>query len=251
LYAIENFLLKRSAAVSTITSAMVNRALAKGVLPDRILLVPNWAATNTIVPTPTENTFRKRQAIGPEKILVIYSGAIGKKQGLDLLLDAAHRLQEDTRFAFLVIGTGADRLRLVARALDLGLTNLEFLPVQPECMFSEVLASADIHLAIQKREAADLVMPSKLTNILSAGRPTIATAERGSSIWEVLEENDAGICVPPGDCKALADSLRALADDAATRLRMGHNARSYAEKYLNQDRILKVLEKALIKLNDR
>jgi colanic acid biosynthesis glycosyl transferase WcaI len=100
------------------------------------------------------------------------------------------------------------------------------------------LAAGDIHLVAQKREAADLLMPSKLANIMAAGRCFIATALPGTELGCITEESGAGVLVPPEDPQALAGAISQLAADVRTRNRMGQRARGYAEARLSRDRIL-------------
>jgi colanic acid biosynthesis glycosyl transferase WcaI len=202
LYSIENLLLERCTRVSTITDAMCRRVVEKGVDPARVWLVPNWADISGITPRSKNNEFRRELGVSAGDVLVMYAGAIGHKQGLDLLLDAADLLRGDVRFHFVIVGFGADRARLVARAEQMRLANLRFLPVQTEERLPDMLAAADIHVAVQRRAASDLVMPSKLTNILAVGRPTVATADRGTTLWDVVEGNEAGRCTPPEDSAA-------------------------------------------------
>ncbi len=91
-------------------------------------------------------------------------------------------------------------------------------------------------------------MPSKLTNILAAGRPSVATAEEGTALWDVLESDGAGRCVPPDDAQALAEAITELGNDPGLRASMGRKAREYAEQNLEQDKILARFERQLNEL---
>lgn len=241
LYGFENFLLRRASGVSTITEAMLRRAGEKGVDRNRVWLVPNWADP-AIAPRPRENAFREELQFHSSTFVCMYAGAVAKKQGLDCLLDAADRLRHDSTIRFVIVGAGSDYERLRRRARELDLPNLKLLPVQPEERLPDLLAAADIHLAIQRGDAADLVMPSKLTNIMAAGQATIATADQGTAIWDVLEGLGAGKCVPADDAESLADVIQQLARDPETVERMGQKARAYAETHLEKDSILRGFE---------
>lgn len=251
LFALENFFLRRATRVSSITPSMCRRANEKGADTDRTWLSPNWADITQITPTDRDNSFRKELGVSPDDVLVMYAGAIATKQGLDVLLDAAHKMKDDDRFHFVIVGNGSDRERLEERAAELGLPRLHFVDLQPRARLGEMLGAADIHLVIQKREAADLVMPSKLTNILAAGRPAIATADQGTALWDALEDGGCGVCTPAGDSAALADAVRSLGNDAPARQAKGKKARAYAEDNLDQDRILQAFEQKLLALAGR
>jgi colanic acid biosynthesis glycosyl transferase WcaI len=147
-----------------------------------------------------------------------------------------------------LIGDGAARERLERAAEERGLENVRFFPVQPLERLPFVLAAGDIQLVVQRREAADLVMPSKLTNILAAGRPCLATTDDGTAMYDVLNEHRCGISTEPGNAKELAEGIVALADDARMRERLGSNARAYAESYLHKNKILARFETKLKEL---
>jgi len=248
LYRVETFLLRHATRVSTITEAMRQRIIVKGARANRTHLFPNWADINSIRPGARENEFRRELDIGPEKFIALYAGNMGEKQGLDIVLEAARLLRPRNDILFLMVGSGAARGRLEQRAQTLGLDNVRFLPVQPLERLSEMLAAGDIHLVVQKRSAADLVMPSKLTNILSSGRPCVATAEPGTALFEVVQGNGTGLVTPPEDSAALSEAIGVLAGDAALRNRCGTSARAYAERRLDKDSILSEFESDLFTL---
>lgn len=246
LRGLENFCLRRASWVSSITPAMCRRAIAKGADPAHVLHLPNWADVEQIVPQTPDPEFRRELGVGSDQLLVLYAGAMATKQGLDLVLDAAVRLRDDRRFRFALVGDGSDAPRLRERAAALGLDNLALLPPQPAERLPALLSAGDIHLVVQKREAADLMMPSKLANILAAGRLAVATAESGTALWEVLEEGGTGICVAPESVDGLIGGLQRLAGDAAARGAMGIRARAYAEENLARDVILQRFEARLL-----
>ena len=140
---------------------------------------------------------------------------------------------------YVVSGDGADREALAAAAAAHGLRNLLMVPLQPDAeAFNELLNLADAHLIVQEAGVADLVMPSKLTNMLASGRPVIATAPAGTGLAKLVEENDVGTVVEPGDPVALAEAVDALLADGAIRERQGANARAFAEACLDRDALL-------------
>lgn len=248
LYLVENFLVKRASRVSTITAAMRGRAIEKGADRGRCWLVPNWADIAAVTPGDRDNEFRRELGIGPDQILVMYAGGLGAKQGLEIVVRVAAALIGKPQIQFVIVGTGADRLRLETLAAELALSNLRFLPVQPLERLGEMLAAGDVHLIVQRAEAADLVMPSKLANILAAGRASIATAGAGTALHEVLVGHDCGVTVDPDNAPALKEAIVSLGGDAAARERMGANARAYAEEYLDREVILARFEKVLQEL---
>src|SRR5690606_8595237 len=101
----------------------------------------------------------------------------------------------------------------------------------------------------QRADAADLVMPSKLTGMLASGRAVLTTALAHTELNRVVQHEAAcGLVVPPEDPAAMADALRALAHDPLRRAELGANGRRYAEAQLSRDAILRRFEAQLLAL---
>jgi colanic acid biosynthesis glycosyl transferase WcaI len=223
---------------------MQQRMVDKGISEDRVYLFPNWADTEFVRPLQRDNEIRREFGVERDDVLVLHAGNMGEKQGLELILEAAERLRGRTEIKFAMVGAGAACERLQQTARKRGLDNLRFYPLQPLERLPLLLAAGDIHLVVQRREAADLVMPSKLTNILSAGRASIATVDPGTAIYKILNNHGCGLTVPHSAME-LVESIASLADDVELRERLGLSARRYAELYLQKDQILSSFETEL------
>ena len=241
---LELHLFRQARAVTTISRSMAARLAAKGVPPARLQVLPNWADLDKVRPGPRLNALRRELGLTSETV-VLYAGNLGEKQGLEVILEAAALTRGKPSIRYLVAGEGAARDRIKLRAQDLGLDNLTFLPLQSNSRLPLLLAAADLHLVVQRQKAADLVMPSKLTNIMAAGRPFIATAGEGTELARVTTESRAGLVVPPEDGRALAQAVLGLAGDPGARKKMGVLARRYAEAFWDRERILRQWEELL------
>jgi colanic acid biosynthesis glycosyl transferase WcaI len=150
-------------------------------------------------------------------------------------LTAAKDLLTIPHARFIICGEGPYRLQLELQAKSMGLTNIHFLPLQPIEKFNAFLNMADVHLIIQKKNAGDLVMPSKLTNILSVGGLAIVTCDAGTTLYKTLQENTIGIAIAPENPAMLSQSiLQAINNNSKIR----HTAREYAVTLLSKDTIL-------------
>ncbi len=234
---LEGFVFGAAQAVVTISQTMADRIRDKGVEPARLHVLPNWADLDTIRPGRRDNKIRQELGLKSE-IVALYAGSLGEKQGLESVLEAAALTRENLGIKYLIAGEGAVRARLTAQAAKMGLENLSFLPLQSKERFGQLLAAADIHLVVQRQKAADLLMPSKLTNILAAGRPFVVTALPETELGRVARDSGAGILAPPENPAALAQAVLALAEDPPARRRMGAQARRYAESCLGREEIL-------------
>ena len=129
---------------------------------------------------------------------------MGVKQGLDVVLDAALQTRSNPAIVYLLVGDGAMRPHLEARARALGLDNVRIVPLLDHERFLRLLAAADVCLVTQQRTVADVVFPSKVLTLLAAGKPVIASVTGGSAVANVISGAGAGMVVPPEDGDALA-----------------------------------------------
>jgi colanic acid biosynthesis glycosyl transferase WcaI len=211
--------------------------LAKGVAPARLVHFPNWVDISAIAPLPQPSAYRAQLGLAAHAVVALYSGNMGNKQGLEILANVARLLADDARVQFVFGGNGSGRADLEARCA--GLPHVRFLDLQPLERLNDWLGLADVHLLPQRADAADLVMPSKLTGMMASGRAVLATAGLDTELGRVVAQDAAcGLVVPPEDAAAMANALRTLAANPARRAELGANGRRYAESELSRDAIL-------------
>jgi colanic acid biosynthesis glycosyl transferase WcaI len=239
----ERWLMRRFDRVSTISGRMMDRAQAKAVPKDKCRFFPNWVDISSIKPAPTSR-YRSELSIEAGRPVALYSGNMGNKQGLEILAAVAAQRPEVT---FVFCGEGSGKDDLVRRCE--GLTNVRFLPLQPLERLCDLLALADVHLLPQRADAADLVMPSKLTGMLASGRCVVATAAPQTELAQVVSDKaNCGLVVPPEDPDSMAAAIAKLAADPELRARLGANGRAYAEANLDRDAVLRRFEQDLLEL---
>ena len=242
---LERSTLRRFNRVSSISSAMVKRLKAKGVDPSRSLLVRNWVDLESIFPQVgterRENPYRQELGISSNQLLLMYSGSMNKKQGLDVLAGVIKKLADVPNLVWLLAGEGPTKNELIAATQDFH--NVHHFPLQPVERLNDWLNAADIHLLPQKAEAADLVLPSKLLGILASGRPLVASSPAESELAEFAKQ--AGACVTPGDIDGFATAIRELISSEHHRNESGKRARKLAEQYFGIHTVLNSFEQQL------
>jgi colanic acid biosynthesis glycosyl transferase WcaI len=195
-------------------------------------VLPIWVDTDRFAPSTSE-------PVRTERFVVGYSGNFGRKQGLEVILDAARLLQSSRPdIHFVLQGEGTQSGHLRERASAMGLNNLAFAPLASADTLPASLRSMDVHLVPQLAAGGDYAVPSKLYAIMAVGRPAICTAAPGSTLHILMRESGAFLCTGPADSKALASAVVTLADDQVQRHRLGTAGRQYVLKHCSRSRIL-------------
>jgi colanic acid biosynthesis glycosyl transferase WcaI len=229
---VENGLLRLADRVSTISPQMCAKLLEKGIPAARVAEVRNWA--NAPEPDPAGGAaYRAEWGLGAQQV-ALYSGNIANKQGIEIVVEAARLLVRRSDLHFVICGEGPNRARL--QELAAGLSNISFHDLQPAARVGELLTLASVHLLPQIAGAADLVLPSKLANMLFSGRPVVATALPGTGLHAEVE--GCGVTTPPGDAAAFAAAIAALLDDPAEASRLGSAARARGIERWSQEAVL-------------
>lgn len=239
LYAVERLAYRRATIVSTLTQAMRARIVAKGIPEAKVVLFADWADPQlfTLVPGADSESIRQELDLG-DSFVVLHAGNMGVKQGLDVVLDAADRTRATAGLVYVLVGDGAMRSRLQARARALNLTNVKFVPLLPGDRFLPLLAAADVCLITQQRTVADIVFPSKILTLLAAGKAVIASVDAKSAVARAITDAGAGLVVAPEQAEDLAAAIETLRDDRARRREMGASGRAYAGRHWERTQTL-------------
>ncbi len=217
----------QAAQVVALSEGMAATARTHGAAPNRVAVIPNGCDLTLFGPqvSPWRPGFAQ-----PGEALAVYAGAHGVANGLDQLLDAAARLQAqgETRLRLLLVGDGAEKPLLMARALAQGLGNVSFLDPMPKPRLAALLAGAQIglHCLAPHPAFAELTAPNKLMDCLAAGLPVVTNVPGHAT--RVVEDGPCGIAVPPDDAAALAAALVRLAAQPGRRQLLGAAARAQA-----------------------
>lgn len=234
---LERFILQKADYVSSISGGMMRKIAEK--VNKEINFFPNWVDVERFYPLENRAQLKSMYGFHSEDKVVLYSGAIGEKQGLETILHAAAVLND---VQFVICGSGPYKEKLKEKGNDL--ENVHFLPLQPLEHFNQFLNMADVHLIIQKASASDLVMPSKLTTVLAVGGVALITANPGSSLYELVKEHNIGVLVEAENPTALTEGIReAVSTNAAT---LQQRARKYAIDHLSISRVMTRFEETIV-----
>jgi len=160
------------------------------------------------------------------RFVVAYVGSHGLSHGLEAVLDAAQAQPEVT---FLMVGDGADRERLLGERDRRHLDNVVMRPSVERAEVPGLYAAADACLVpLRDVPLFDTFVPSKLFEVLAAGRPVIG-AVRGEA-REILERSGGAVLVEPERGDQLAEAVERLRHDPELRAELGRRGRAFAEQ---------------------
>jgi colanic acid biosynthesis glycosyl transferase WcaI len=224
---LERFVYRRARRIGVICDGFKANLLGKDVPSSKIEMLPNYIDLDFMQPRERDNPFRRQHGIAPTDFLVMYSGSIALKQGLEMFVEVAARLQADPAVKFMIIGEGPPLEALQARARQRALSNLTFLPFQPRPTLPEQLAAADALVITQRQAVRDVVFPGKLLYYMAAGRPILAAVSADSETGRFIASTGVGLVTPPEQPAAMAAAIARLRESDAAA--MGRRGRAEVE----------------------
>lgn len=231
---LERWVYRRAAAVTVLSEGMAENVRAKlgsGIDPNKVVVIPNTADAGHIKPADRLNSYRADLGLaGADSTVVMYAGNLGHSQPLELVMAAAEEFADQGRtdVQFVVNGGGVARATVAAAAERLD--NLHLVGWQPPERLGEVLAAADLHLVLLRAGLGTTSVPSKVYSVLAAGRPVLASVDRGSEVERLLAASGAGRAVDPADPDAFCATLTEMVADLDGLAEMGSRGRAFAEQ---------------------
>lgn len=221
--------LRQADLVIVLGEDMRERVIAKGVDPDRIVIVRDGAAVPERVPPPNHPVSLEVRCGFP--FVVLHAGNLGFYGAWKTLIDAARMVGNDG-VGFVFVGDGAAKPDVEAYAADV--PSVCFLPFRPVQEVPYVLAAGDVHVVTVRRGLEGVVVPSKLYPILAAGRPVLAVADEKSDVARIVRRAGCGLVADPDDPASVAMAIQELTQDRQRLIEMGERARSAALKFDRQ-----------------
>jgi colanic acid biosynthesis glycosyl transferase WcaI len=220
---------RRAAAVGIIAEGFRSYFVDRGVEPEKIHRLRNWSLGGE--PSESVASARARLGWGDDEFICLHAGNMGHKQGLENVLAAAV-LVDDPAIRLVLAGGGNAHDALVARASELDVPNVSFLPSQPAGDYEAMLSAADVLLVNQRASVGEMSLASKLTSYFHAGRPVVAAVAAESETARELQLAGAGVLVAPEHPEALAAALVRAKDDPAGMYTLGRRGSDYAAEHL-------------------
>jgi colanic acid biosynthesis glycosyl transferase WcaI len=222
---VEYWLLRKADLLGVITPRFGKIAVEHGVSDSAVRSLPNFSH----VPTSPASREEARELLGwpQDRYLVVHTGNIGKKQGLDVVPRAACLLERrESDIEFVIVGDGNQRDAVEAAAS--GCTNVRFVGLLSEEQYPLALRAADLLLLCEHPTVLEMSLPSKLTSYVTSGRPLIAAVQDGGITAGYVADHEIAEIVRPGDPEALVEGIERLRAEPARADSLVHHATELA-----------------------
>lgn len=244
---LEKFAYSSSTKISVIADGFEENLRSKGVLKDKLEIIPNWVDVKFVCPLPKENNaFRMAYKLN-DKFVVLYAGNIALTQGLETVIRAAIKLRHVPEIVFVIVGEEGALERLRKRCQDWGADNVLLRKFVRRRQLPTMLAAADVSLVVQKSNVVSFNMPSKIQLLLASGRAIVASVPKEGTAARAVQQSGGGIIVPPEDPDALASAILKLYNDPYETAMRGNKGREFAIKNYAFEQALNSYEKLFSK----
>ncbi len=235
LYALERFAYRHAAAVCGISEGIMQEFRRKSVPRTKRVYLPNWLRFSE-APARESGLFRRRFGIPAGNLLAVYSGNLGRKQAIGVLVEAACRLHAGAapdsppRVSIVIAGAGAERAAVKRRVEELRIPEVRLLPLLSDEEYGLMLNDADVGLITQASGTGQHFFPSKLLSLLRAGVPVVTVADADSELARAVAEGRFGVNVLPGQADELAATLQRMSEDRGWLAHLARHTR-WAERF--------------------
>ncbi len=240
---LEKFLYRHANYLGVNSKGNRKYIIEKGVSPDKVSVLPQWADLDLIHISSKQNAIRKE--IG-KKFILSFAGIMSYPQDLESIIEAAAHFQNNPDIAFLMVGDGPKAPIIKKRARELGLKNVIFWPLQQKEKYFQILAASDVSFVPLTKDVPLEQVPSKLLEVMGSARPVILNAPRGDAA-KILEQSEGGYQVFPGDIKRLVEIIQDLYSNPQKCEQMGMNGRKFVEENYSLEKCTQIFRNAFKK----
>ena len=233
---LEEFLYKKADLISGQTQGIVRNISSR--FPNKnTYWLPNGVDLNLYNANEIESNWREENGFKESDKLFLYAGIIGLAQGLEVILNAAERLKENTEIKFLLLGSGPVKEELIAKKNEMLLHNVHFLDLVPKAKMPQIVKAIDFAvIPLKKLDLFKGAIPSKIFENLAMKKPILLGVE-GEAKELFIDKGQAGLFFEPENHEELAKCCLQIANEPDLINELGENAYQYVSEYFNRDLI--------------
>ena len=204
---LELFLYKKSKIIIAVTNSFKEDLINRGIDDKKIFVVRNGVDLKVYKPPEIKDYGLLKKYSLENKFVIGYIGTHGLAQGLEVVIQAAEKLKNNSKIMFVLIGSGASKNKLVRIAQEKKLDNILFINRQPKQLMSKYWSLCDLSLIhLIDHNVFSAVIPSKLFESIGMGIPVLMAIPEGEAT-KIVSDNQCGVIVPPEDYYSLARSI--------------------------------------------
>lgn len=204
----------------------------------KLRVITNWGDTAAVQPLRFEDRQLVHKLNLHSRFVVQYCGNIGRTHGIEDLVEAANLLADSNRFHFLMIGWGAKKRWVLKQQQERNLENLTILDPLPVEQFCDGLNACSVAIIPFSPGMLGISVPSRMYNVLAAGKPILAVCDPSSELAAVIQEERVGWVVPPGRPDLIVSCLRNAEANGVQLREMGERARWAAVAKYQKDNVI-------------
>ena len=225
---------KMAAVVTVLSEDMKATVIKEGAKPEKVSVISPWFDVMTAREVPSEeNRFIKKFNIPKDKFYVQFAGTVGYVFNRHTVIELAKRLQGETNIVIQIVGDGNLKEKFVSEAEELKLKNIEFYPLQPVELVSDVYSACDLCIIPLQKGVIGSGVPSKAPILMACNRVIVNSVELNSHYAKMFKENNIGVAVDIGDYDGLAQVILDLYKSPETIATMAKNANEFGKKHFS------------------
>ena len=229
-YAFQKIAYRRADHISVISDDMKQKMIEQGVPPEKVTVIPDWYDDKSVREISwEENLFVKKYNMQKDVFYIQFAGTMGMNFDYRMVLNVAEILKGEENIVFQMIGAGSQKDVFEKTAKERGLTNIVFLPLEPQEMVPQVYSACSVCLIPLPKGVIGNSVPSKAGLLMACRRVIITSADDGSEYNKMFEREQIGIACSTDDPEEVAKRILKLRDDPDLREKFADNARKYGK----------------------
>ena len=207
-YTLQKSAYKNSDIMVVISEDMKTKLMEQGVPQDKIRVIVNWFDDTSVHEVSwNENRFVNKYKMDKEKFYVQYAGTMGYVFDYKMVLDVAKLLQPYKDIEIQMIGEGSQKEAFISEAKKKGISNIVFLPLEPQNMVSDVYSACSVCFIPLKKGIIGNSVPSKAGLLMACKRPIVTTSDEGSDYNNMINTNNIGFAYSTDSPEKVAESI--------------------------------------------
>ncbi len=247
-YRLEERLYKRSVLVSGQTQGICKNINQR--FPEvKTFWLPNGADLSYYDPYKVNaGNWRQQNNFSPGDIIFLYAGIIGIAQGLEIIIEAAKNVKENSNLKFVLLGNGPEKEKLISLTKQYGLRNVTFIDFVSKTEMPAILKSVNAAIIpLKKLDIFKGAIPSKIFESLAMKVPVLLGVD-GEARELFVDQGRCGLYFEPENVKELTERIREISSDKDLAIKLGEAGRSYVNENFNRDTIADKFYSEIVKL---